>query len=170
MKKAIIFDIDGVLCDSSTRFKRLNLQAFDNKDVDAFRESVILYNADCEEDVAIDLGIDLLDWMVTYYKPEKVFFLTARGEGGHNSTLEWLKNEGLWDKKSVLLMHPEDYNNITFQSAEDHACYKKSTAVELMKKYKILYAVDDSDTNCQAYISLGIPTLKFSMPIGRVLV
>ena len=169
-KTAIIADLDGFLINSSERFKRLDLQAFDNKDAEAFRKSVIWYNSDCDGDEAIELGVDLLDWMVTFYNPDKVFFLTARGEGGHNSTLEWLKNEGLWDKKSVLLMHPEDYNNITFQSAEDHACYKRSTAVELMKKYKILYAVDDSETNCQAYISLGIPTLKFSMPIGRVLV
>ena len=50
MQKAIIFDLDGVLADSSTRFKRLDLQAFDNKDVEAFKQSVILYNLDCYND------------------------------------------------------------------------------------------------------------------------
>ena len=170
MQKAIIFDLDGVLADSSTRFKRLDLQAFDNKDVEAFKQSVILYNLDCDGDEVIDLGVDLLNWMVDFYKPDKVFYLTARGAGGYETTLEWLKNEGLWDSKTELIMHPEDYDNITFQSAEDHAHYKKMTAKNLMQEYQIVYAVDDSEANCQAYISLGIPTLKFSIPIGRVLV
>ena len=170
MKTAIIFDLDGCLADSSKRFKRLDLEAFEKRDVEAFKKSVILYNEDCDGDEVIDLGVDLFIWMVSFYKPDRVFFLTARGEGGRESTMNWLKDENIWDENCELIMHTEDYDNITFQSAIDHANYKFNTTKNLMGDYEIIYAVDDSETNCQAYISLGIPTLKFSVPIGRVLV
>jgi len=39
-----------------------------------------------------------------------------------------------------------------------------------MKDYEIVCAVDDSEDNIQAYNDLKIPTLKFCVPIGRVLV
>jgi len=42
MKKALIFDIDGVVADSSQRFKRLNLDAFTRQDAKAWIKSVEL--------------------------------------------------------------------------------------------------------------------------------
>jgi len=59
MKKALIFDIDGVVADSSQRFKRLNLDAFTRQDAKAWIKSVEWYNADCRGDEVIDLGVDL---------------------------------------------------------------------------------------------------------------
>lgn len=168
--KAIIFDLDGVLVDSSSRFKRLNLDAYNRKDSTAYIKSVTWYNADCRGDVVIDLGLDLLHMLITFYKPEKVFFITARGSGGHTPTLNWLKEENIWDGSSVLVTRPENYEHYEFETQADHAEYKKATAKKIMQDYDIIYAVDDSEFNVQAFASLGIPTIKFMVPVGRVLV
>ena len=68
-------------------------------------------------------------------------------------------------------MHPENLDNYDFFTQHDHAKYKKKEAKKLMEQYEIIYAVDDSWLNCEAFISLGITTLHFVKPnLGRVLV
>jgi hypothetical protein len=67
-------------------------------------------------------------------------------------------------------MQPEDFDNYHFYTQSDHASYKKKEALKIMENYEIVYAVDDSEDNVQAYRDLKIPTLKFCVPIGRVLV
>jgi hypothetical protein len=170
MKKALIFDIDGVVADSSQRFKRLNLDAFTRQDAKAWIKSVEWYNADCRGDEVIDLGVDLLQMLCEFYKPDCVFFITARGQGGYKPTLQWLKDEGIWDDDCRLIMQPEDFDNYHFYTQSDHASYKKKEALKIMENYEIVYAVDDSEDNVQVYRDLKIPTLKFCVPIGRVLV
>jgi len=40
-----------------------------------------------------------------------------------------------------------------------------------MKNYDVLMAVDDSLINCEAFASLGIPTIHFIIPgLGRALI
>ncbi len=170
MKKAIIFDLDGVLVDSSKRFKKLNLKAFDEQNEVEWIKSVKLYNQNCDEDEVIDLGIDLLEMLCSFYKPDAVFFITARGDGGYKPTLRWLKEEGIWREDCILIMQPEDFDNYHFYDQKDHANYKKKVADRILKNYDIIVAVDDSEDNVQAYRDLKIPTLKFCVPIGRVLV
>ena len=170
MKKAIVMDLDGVVVNSSFRFKRLNLDAFARKDAPAWIKSVQWYNADCRGDEVIDLGLDLLQMFCSFYKPDCVFFVTARGEGGYKPTLQWLKDEGIWDDDCRLIMQPEDFENYHFYTQSDHASFKKNVVQKIMKDYEIVCAVDDSEDNIQAYNDLKIPTLKFCVPIGRVLV
>jgi hypothetical protein len=170
MMKALIVDLDGVLVDSSQRFKRLNLDAHNRRDSAAWIKSVQWYNADCRGDEVIDLGVDLLDMLCTFYKPDRVFFITARGAGGYKPTLQWLKDEGIWSEDCYLIMQPEDFDDYQFTTQSDHAVFKKQEAMKLMLDYEILYAVDDSEDNIQAYRDLRIPTLKFNVPVGRMLV
>jgi hypothetical protein len=170
MKKALIFDLDGCLVNSSARFKRLNLDAYNRRDINAWTKSVQWYNADWRGDEVIELGVDLLDMLCSFYKPDRVFFITARGAGGYAPTFMWLQDEGIWDEDCMLIMHPEDFDNYQFTTQSDHAAFKKNTAMEIMNDYEIVYAVDDSEDNVQAYRDLKIPTLKFCVPVGRMLV
>lgn len=170
----MIFDIDGVICDSSTRFKRLNMRAYNRKQRNAFVKSVNAYNADCKGDKPLKFGMELLTALENYYKPDKIFFITARGIGGYIPTLNWLKRQSFWiymGVKCELIMNEEDLDNFEFSSQFEHANYKKRTAKALMEKYDIIIAVDDSEDNCNAYNTLNIPVLKFTAPnLGRVLV
>jgi FMN phosphatase YigB (HAD superfamily) len=168
-QKAIIFDLDGVLVGSEKRFKRIDLDAHERKDKKAFVKSLEHYNADCRGDQVIDAGVDLLVALEHVYKPDRVFFLTARGSGGATATLNWLKSESLWAGNYQLITRPEDLENFEFSTQQDHAKYKKAVAKELMKDYDILVCVDDSELNCKAFEELGLLTLKFTAPnIGRL--
>jgi HAD superfamily hydrolase (TIGR01509 family) len=168
-QKAIIFDLDGVLVASEKRFKRLDLNAFERKDKKAFVKSIEHYNADCRSDLVIDPGVDLLVALTDFYKPDRVFLLTARGDGGAKATLNWLKKENLWDSNYQLIMRPEDLDNFEFTNQQDHAIYKKRVTNELMKVYDILVCVDDNPLNCQAFRDLGLVTIQFNSPgIGRL--
>ena len=172
-KRALIFDLDGVLVDSSFRFKRLDLEAIKNKDTKAFVKSIHWYNSDCDGDSIIETGAQFLWSLCNYYHPEKVFFITARGQGGYEPTLRFLKERNIFGPdhwQNELIMNPEDLDNFDFERL-DHAAWKGSVAKELMNEYNILLAVDDGEQNCQEFFKLGIPVLKFMMPgLGKVLI
>lgn len=167
---AVIFDLDGVLVDSSERFKRLNMEAYNNKNKKDFVKSVRHYNSDCVGDQVIETGFHLLNH---YAEDHKVFFITARGSEGYAPTLNWLREHfPKYDEcEAELIMHPEDTNHFKFTTQFDHAEYKKNEAKKILEHYNVKVAVDDSDLNCRAYQSLNIPTLLFCVPdLGRVLV
>lgn len=168
--KAVIFDIDGVICDSSKRFERLDMDAFNKRNKKAFVQSVRNYNSNCDGDIPILTGMSILNY---YAEDHKIFFITARGSEGYAPTENWLKNHfPKFDKNdSVLIMHPEDTNNFSFKSQFDHAEFKKREALKILEDYDVVFAIDDSDLNCRGYQSLDIPTLLFTIPkLGRVLV
>jgi hypothetical protein len=176
--QAIIMDLDGVLVDSSERFKRLDLDAFENRDKLTYMKSVKDYSKDCVGDIVIPEGFNLLKSLVEF--SPNIFFVTARGETGRNPTLDWM-NDNICDPMILdksnkvfnwsLIMHPENLDNYDFSTQHDHAEYKKKEAKKLMEQYEIIYAVDDSWLNCEAFISLDITTLHFVKPnLGRVLV
>lgn len=168
--KAVIFDIDGVISNSSERFKRIDLRAFDRKDVNSFIDSIKEYNKDCEGDLRIEEGFELLEFYASKYK---IFFITARGEMGWDATYDWLvKNipESIKDN-FTLYMHQECYENFEFTDQEEHAEFKRKVALEILKSYDIVWAIDDSINNINAYLSIGIPVLHMTIPsLGRVLV
>lgn len=169
-KTALIFDIDGVFCDSSIRFKRFDIAAFNRRDKEAFVKSVQEYSKDCEDDVAISQGKDLFDLLTSYYLPHDVYIITARGESGRKPTMEWLKANGFWDDRCHLIMHQENLEEFEFSTQFSHSIYKKEEAIKIMETHDVIFAVDDGEDNVNAYASLQIPTLKFIVPIGRVLV
>ena len=78
--RAIIMDLDGVLVDSSERFKRLDLDAFENRDKLTYMKSVKDYSKDCVGDIVIPDGFNLLKSLVEL--SPNIFFVTARGETG----------------------------------------------------------------------------------------
>ncbi len=171
-RTAIIFDIDGVVCDSSSRFKRLNIDAYIKKDKKAFANSIKWYEMDCEGDTIIESGVKLLESLTNTLNISKVFFITARGEGGREPTMRWLSDSGIIRESDELIMHPEALDEeFEFKTPAVHANWKKQEAEKIMKQYNVLFAVDDSEDNINAYSSLGITCIKFISPmLGRVLV
>jgi acid phosphatase class B len=168
--KAVIFDLDGVLVDSSERFKRLDIDALNKRNKKAFVKSVREYNSDCFGDQIIEIGFNLLDH---YARDHKVFFITARGSEGFAPTHNWIRTyfDKYEDCDATLIMYPEDTNNFQFSSQFDHAEFKKNEAKKILENYTVTVAIDDSIDNVRAYISLGIPTLHLTLPaLGRVLV
>lgn len=171
-RTTIIFDIDGVVCDSSSRFKRLNIDAYIRKDKPAFINSIKWYESDCEGDKVIESGVKLLESLTNTLNINKVFFITARGNGGRTPTTQWLLDAGILKDGDELIMHPETLDEeFEFKTPVVHANWKKSEAEKIMKQYNVLFAVDDSEDNINAYSSLGITCIKFISPmLGRVLV
>ena len=172
-QKAIIYDLDNVLVKSEARFKRIDLDAYEKQDKERYIQSILEYSKDCEGDEPIDCGIDLLTALTNLYKPDKIFFITARGIANYHPTLQWLKDENIWDNKCSLIMRDEklDLENFKFTSQDIDAEYKRLEAMEIMKNYDVLMAVDDSLINCEAFASLGIPTIHFIIPgLGRALI
>lgn len=168
---AIIFDIDGVICDSSERFLRIDLKAFQKKDKDKFVASLRHYCSDCEGDKIITSGAQLLWSLCDYYRPDKIFFITARGITNYEPTMQWLKENNIFGHDrhgNELIMNPEDLDNFEFEEF-DHAAWKGKTAAKLAKKYEILLAVDDSEANCRSFVSRGIQALRFMTPgLGKL--
>ena len=163
---AIIFDLDGVLCDSSLRFNRIDLKAFRHKDKEKFVASLRHYCLDCEGDKIIPSGAGLLWALCDYHKPDKVLFITARGIANFDPTMKWLKENNIFGADhydNELIMNPEDLDNFEFEDF-DHASWKGKTAAKLAKQYEILIAVDDSEANVRSFVSRNIPTLKFIVP------
>jgi len=172
-QKAIIIDLDNILVNSQNRFKRLDMDAYEKKDSKNFIKSIYEYNKDCAGDTVIEEGLDLLTMLTNFYKPNKIFFITARGENNRVPTLKWLKEENIWDNTCELIMHDEKLieEDYSFNSQDIHAKYKRNAALKIQETYDILIAVDDSENNCQAYCNIGIPTIKFMIPgLGRTLI
>ena len=172
-QKAIIFDLDACIVDSSSRFNKIDLDAFERKDHNTFARSLEKYQENTKGDEVIDDGIDLLVALTNFYKPDRVFFLTARGSGAEKITLNWLKQENIWDSNYQLICRPEDLDSEDYKITDqlDHAKFKKETARKLMETYEILMCVDDSSLNCACFVELGLTTLQFHKAnLGRMLV
>lgn len=178
--KAIIFDIDGVVCDSSERFKRIKWEfatEFNKtqslESLKKYINSIKDYNRDCDGDELIEFGRDLLYNFIQKYDNTTVFFITARGISAFDNTFNWLKKHGLIDTEDKLYMYPENFESKDYKpvGAKEHAQWKADIVKQLMKQYQIVCAVDDSKDNCDAYKELGVPVLHFYYPLeGSVLV
>ena len=169
----IIFDLDGVLVDSTERFKRIDLDAFQNKDKDKFVASLKAYSADCKGDKVILSCAQLLSSLCAFYHPEKIFFVTARQDIGYSPTMQWLKENDIFGPDTFdneLIMNPQSLDDFTFEDF-DHAAWKGQVASDLSKNYNILLAVDDTEANCLAFASRGITTLQFLKPgLGKLVI
>lgn len=157
---AIICDIDGVLCDSSERFQKINFQAKENGDHHAFIKSLVNYSSDTSTDKIIPLGECLLKALVRELKPDYTLFLTARGSGGRDGTIQWLNKHGMMvdpDRERLIMRSPQD------EGVADHV-YKSKALAKIMKKYNPLVAIDDKYLNIEIFKLCNIPTIHFKIP------
>lgn len=171
--KVVIFDIDGVVVDSSVRHDRLRFDYVQAGDYRGFIESLYDYNKDVADDVVIDSGVSLLEWVDDFYSPDEIVFSTARMECGRGPTFEQLKM--IWPsiRPDDLFMMPDmffDGQEWLFDSnllgpwvmdALASVPQKRRVIEELRSRdWEVVLAVDDHPEVCDLYTSMGVPVLR----------
>ena len=171
--KAIIFDIDGVVCDCSERIARYSdYKALERGDYNAFRVSMRAYNtAPVDEDIPIEHGIKLLRSLIDFHNPEHFTFLTSRGGESRANTLGWLKEHVFsWLTDDNLIMRPEYIETepgIFWREGEPKFChieFKRGETLKLAQNFDIVMAADDHLPICEMYQDLGVPALHVKFP------
>jgi len=152
--RAVVFDVDGVLIDSSARF-RVCLEEVGLKDLSKARGlrrrlfwECFLSNRYIHLDrVRADMAGVALDYARRGYK---VIVVTGRPKTMERETLEQLREAGLTDVE-VYFRRPGDY-----RSDEE---YKLEVIRKLLAKYEIEAVYDDSETVIRA-IKRELPEIK----------
>lgn len=171
--KVIVFDIDGVVCDSSARIhKYSDYKAFERGDYNAFRVSMRAYNtAPVDEDIPIEHGIKLLHSLLHFHNPEHFTFLTSRGNESRANTLGWLREHVFsWLTDDNLIMRPEYIETepgVFWREGEPKFChvqFKREETLKLAQKFDVVMAADDHLPICEMYQELGVPALHVKFP------
>jgi len=85
----------------------------------------------------------------------KVVFLTGRPEHVRELTTDWLTEHLTMFPNTVeLIMMPNDYS--IEKTVVD---YKRGEALKLLKKYDVIFSVDDNIEVCKMYERIGIKAL-----------
>ena len=146
MRRAIIFDLDGVLFDTSHIFKKLyELDLKGDAKWDYFHEH-------CNSDeVKLIPGVRKF-FSVIYNDPSLAIIIsTARNEKVRKETETKLLEHGIiFDE--LYMRRDKDYR----PSPE----VKRDHLQEIMKSYEILVFIDDDITNCDMAKELGILALR----------
>lgn len=167
-KTCIVFDIDGVVCDSRDRhLKYIDMAAEMMGDIQKFMKSLDVYSETTDGDKVIAGGKNLLFALVDKFTPDAFFYLTSRGEKGRKPSMTWLEDNGLLPYNCQLIMRPEyrqlaDGTYIIPEGRFSDVQYKCKVVKQLMKSYDVIFAVDDRADICEGYARLKVPTLKVS--------
>lgn len=83
----------------------------------------------------------------------KLVFLTARGESCVEVTWSKFREEGIDTIVDEMIHRP-----LTMESVASDK-YKRTMMEDIMSRYKVMFAMDDSDKNLAMFASLGIKTI-----------
>lgn len=155
-RQAVIFDVDGVLCDSEEYTTPFKAKA--REELGPAPEGVSEWNwfgqsAVWEEYDPSEAG-PIVGWLtlsqLLYHAGYYIILLTARedNEFKREQLARWVERHGL--QYDVLVMWKKDC---------DYDDHKRIACEELMKEYDILLAIDDHVAHCEAFRSHGIPFL-----------
>jgi len=163
--KAVIIDIDGVICDSTIRSEKyIDYDAYNAGDADLFINSLHKYSKTTAGDIVIPEGKKLFLSILKEFRPDVIIYLTARGEYGRKPTERWLRLHGFFKcPRTILHMRPENDmvngKNIDLSERLKDYEYKHIVAKSIIKNYDVVLAVDDKIEICNVYKKLGIPVL-----------
>lgn len=154
LEKAIICDIDGVILDVSQVFKEIEEQSLTGdakwEYFDRHANGLHVY----PEKRMIEIIHNF------YNQGYKIIFLSARRERTEVETAKRLLQEFFYYIESKfkifdfeILMRPEGVKSPSAEVKEKHL-------IELKKKYDILCAFDDDDSNCAMFEKNNILTFK----------
>ena len=146
MRRAVVFDLDGVLLDTSFIFKELyELDLKGDAKWDYFHKRC---NSD---DVKLIPGIRKFFTTIYNDPPLAIIISTARNEKVRKDTLKKLfDNRIIFDE--LYMRKDGDYR----PSAE----VKKEHLQDIMKKYEVEAFIDDDIENCDMAKELGILTFR----------
>lgn len=136
MRKAIIFDIDGVLIHSL----RMEKQA-EKLGVDYFE----YFKSHIEDISNKDYNQEMIELYQSFCKNHNyhVFVLTARSEEIRHETEEQLYLFSLWQPYKIYMRKQDD-----FRPAWQ---VKKDYLKQIQKEYEVVLAIDDEDDNIRMY-------------------
>lgn len=150
MQPAIIVDLDGTLADATARLHHIQPAPGDKKHWD-------LFNAESTNDPVIGWCLDLVKGYNSL--GYKIIFLTARSEsrGTRKITEEWLAREvGPYVHNYDLIMRDTRDYRVDFVTKQE--LYYKF----VLGHYDVKLAIDDKQSVCMMWRSLGIPALHCS--------
>jgi len=143
--KCVVFDIDGVLLDTSFIIKEIDDKGLTGDEKwNYFYQNCNSNKVKCYETMKAYLKLLITQGILP-------ILLTARNEHNREQTISKLKTEGIPFFK--LYMRPVD--NIDSSSE-----FKKEILIEIQKDYDILLFLDDDPFNVHAAELIGIPALK----------
>lgn len=140
--KYIIFDVDGVLADSSGREQKY-LIGKEKEEV-----NWDLFYKDADKDKPILSGI-LTARALFYHGKYELIFLTGRNESVKEKTLDWLSYNLMLDKSVINLIMRPDENN-------DNNSKFKETIGKKLGFENIVLAFDDNKKTVDMWRSHGV--------------
>ncbi len=158
MKKAIIVDLDGCLCDFDHRAHLYPAYSSANT-----AEMYKAFNEACDSDPINDTVHNLIidavrgDGEITdSWETTQVIFLTARPDTYEDRTANWLEaNLNSQIDDYILLMREE--GDMSRSVDVKREIYEK----HIKPYYEVMFAIDDQDSIIELWQSLGIDTLQF---------
>ena len=144
---SIIVDLDGTLVDNRDRMVELYKKT-DLSGIDWDR-----WNEESRHDGYTEWCMNIVKAMSAqgYY----ILFLTGRSDSPFSKliTKEWLKKHIPEGIKYSLIMRPAD------DERDDHIAKKEILSDDILSNYDVLFAIDDKESNCDMFRSLGITAL-----------
>lgn len=147
--KAIVFDVDGVILDTSFILEDiLSLQLKGDAMWDYFHEHCNSENVHLVKGFRL-LYLKLLDMRIN--SGVEFILLTSRNEKVRENTEKKLREEGIFFDR-LYMRNNGDYR--------ESFILKKETLQDLQKEYNILLYIDDDLKNCETGKELGIYTVR----------
>jgi len=144
MDKAVIFDLDGTICDCT---HRLHLIQGENKDWEKFHD-------ECINDEPIESMIDLLDTIVID-GCNKVVFCTTRPDTTKDVTIEWIsRNTAMFGCEVNILMRKSGDHR------PDHVIKLENLENSGLTPEKVLFIVEDRKQVVVALRDAGYKVLQ----------
>jgi len=143
MKKCIIVDLDGTLCDMSDRLALILNPEKAKRDWDAFYAAMVNDNVNkwCH------------DLITTYaIKDIHIIYITGRPEKYLSQTMDWLRRNMC--PINGLYMRPTNDNR------KDTLVKKELFETHVKSKYEILFCLEDRTHLAQMWRSLGLVCLQ----------
>lgn len=138
--RAVVFDIDGVLCDTSERIARVLAVPRAARDWPAYYASM----AEWPPTEGWPVLVGLL-----WESGHTVVLLTARYEKCRTDTEQWLARHDI--RYDHLIMRPNDCPLMDFKGPEMR---------RLLERFEVALAVDDEDAHLVGFRDLGVPCLR----------
>jgi phosphoglycolate phosphatase-like HAD superfamily hydrolase len=138
VKKAVIFDLDGTLCNFEHRS-----QLYYDGELEKFY--ALLHKDKCS-----NWCKELMDAML--YRGYQVLIVTARPEKYRQQTADWLLRHGIRYHELLMALGGQEQNNAEAKK------YIYQTKIE--KKYQVLFAIEDRSQVVSMWRKLGITCLQ----------
>ena len=147
-RKAIVFDIDGVLLDTDFIWNEI-----EEKGLEGDKKWKYFYKYCNSGKIKIIQGMFYIYNLIRFYDEISLIFLfcTARNENNKEKTILKLAHHGMYCD-DIYMRNENDLRS--------DAEVKRDLLTEIQKEYKVIAFIDDKEDNCNMAKSLGIFSLR----------